>query len=86
MDTTPETLQTTMRLCRELEKTPIEIKDVAGFAVNRLLHVMMIEAVHLVEGPFEGGVQYIYASQSLKASSPPCPFAGGGAADCTTCS
>ncbi len=31
------------------EKHPIRIKDVTGFAVNRLLHVFMIEAVRLVE-------------------------------------
>jgi len=30
-------------------KTPIVIKDVAGFAVNRMLHAMIIEAVRLVE-------------------------------------
>lgn len=30
-------------------KTPVLVKDVAGFAVNRLLHAMLIEAVKLVE-------------------------------------
>ena len=30
-------------------KTPILVKDVAGFAVNRMLHAFMIEAVRLVE-------------------------------------
>jgi 3-hydroxybutyryl-CoA dehydrogenase len=30
-------------------KTPIRIKDVPGFAVNRLLHIFMIEAIRLVE-------------------------------------
>lgn len=49
LDTAPQTVETAMRLCREIGKTPIRIKDVAGFAVNRLLHVMMIEAVRLVE-------------------------------------
>jgi 3-hydroxybutyryl-CoA dehydrogenase len=34
---------------RGIGKTPIVIKDVAGFAVNRMLHAMMIEAVRLVE-------------------------------------
>lgn len=48
-DTAPETVETALRLCREVGKTPIRIKDVAGFAVNRLLHVFMIEAVRLVE-------------------------------------
>jgi 3-hydroxybutyryl-CoA dehydrogenase len=48
-DTSPETVELAMRLCRAAGKTPIRIKDVAGFAVNRLLHVFMIEAVRLVE-------------------------------------
>jgi len=30
-------------------KQPVEIKDVAGFAVNRMLHAFLIEAVRLVE-------------------------------------
>lgn len=30
-------------------KQPVRIKDVAGFAVNRMLHAMLIEAVKLVE-------------------------------------
>ncbi|MCO5089649.1 3-hydroxyacyl-CoA dehydrogenase family protein [Bosea sp. (in: a-proteobacteria)] len=49
IETSPETVETAMRLCREVGKTPIAIKDVPGFAVNRLLHVLMIEAVRLVE-------------------------------------
>lgn len=30
-------------------KEPVRIKDVAGFAVNRMLHAMLIEAIKLVE-------------------------------------
>ncbi|MDE2364167.1 MAG: 3-hydroxyacyl-CoA dehydrogenase family protein [Hyphomicrobiales bacterium] len=48
-ETAPETVETAMRLCTVAGKSPIRIKDVAGFAVNRLLHVLMIEAVRLVE-------------------------------------
>ena len=33
----------------ELGKAPVRIKDVAGFAVNRMLHALLIEAVKLVE-------------------------------------
>ena len=36
-------------LMRGIGKTPIVVKDVAGFAINRMLHAMMIEAVRLVE-------------------------------------
>jgi 3-hydroxybutyryl-CoA dehydrogenase len=47
--TAAETVEIAMALCRSVEKVPIRIKDVTGFAVNRLLHVLMIEAVRLVE-------------------------------------
>jgi 3-hydroxybutyryl-CoA dehydrogenase len=49
LETAEDTVEFAMRLCREVGKTPIRIKDVAGFAVNRLLHALMIEAVGLVE-------------------------------------
>jgi 3-hydroxybutyryl-CoA dehydrogenase len=49
IETTPETSEAAMEVCRSTGKTPIRIKDVTGFAVNRLLHVLMIEAVRLVE-------------------------------------
>ena len=48
-ETAAETIETAMRLCKGAGKAPIRIKDVTGFAVNRLLHVFMIEAVRLVE-------------------------------------
>jgi 3-hydroxybutyryl-CoA dehydrogenase len=49
IETAAETVEIAMALCRSVEKVPIRIKDVTGFAVNRLLHVLMIEAVRLVE-------------------------------------
>ena len=48
-DTSPETVETAMRLMREADKTPIRVKDVAGFAVNRMLLAFMNEAVRLVD-------------------------------------
>jgi 3-hydroxybutyryl-CoA dehydrogenase len=48
-DTAPATLDTAMRLMREADKTPIAVKDVAGFAVNRMFLVFLNEAVRLVE-------------------------------------
>jgi 3-hydroxybutyryl-CoA dehydrogenase len=48
-DTAPATLDTAMRLMREADKTPIRVKDVAGFAVNRVLLAFMNEAVRLVD-------------------------------------
>jgi 3-hydroxybutyryl-CoA dehydrogenase len=36
-------------LLRDIGKQPVLVKDVAGFAVNRMLHALLIEAVKLVE-------------------------------------
>jgi 3-hydroxybutyryl-CoA dehydrogenase len=48
-DTAPETIELALRLSKAIGKIPISIKDVAGFAVNGLLHVFMTEAVRLVK-------------------------------------
>lgn len=48
-DTDPSVSTDVAEVLRGIGKTPILIKDVAGFAVNRMLHAMMIEAVRLVE-------------------------------------
>lgn len=47
--TKAETTAKVTDLLKAVGKTPIAVKDVAGFAVNRVLHVLMIEAVRLVE-------------------------------------
>ncbi|HZP88681.1 MAG TPA: 3-hydroxyacyl-CoA dehydrogenase family protein [Burkholderiales bacterium] len=49
LDTSAETIAATIAVCREIGKTPIKVKDVVGFAVNRVLHAFIIEAVRLVE-------------------------------------
>lgn len=49
LDTVEETIDAVMAVCRQIGKTPIRVKDVTGFAVNRLLHVMWIEANRLLE-------------------------------------
>jgi len=48
-DTDPAVVARVHALLQQIGKTPVAIKDVAGFAVNRLLHAMLIEAVKLVE-------------------------------------
>jgi 3-hydroxybutyryl-CoA dehydrogenase len=48
-ETVPETVETAMRLCREAGKMPIKVKDVAGFAVNRMFLIFLQEAVRLVD-------------------------------------
>jgi len=49
LDTSEACVELTMQACRDAGKTPIRVKDVVGFAVNRVLHAFMIEAVRLVE-------------------------------------
>ena len=48
-DTDPQIVDWTRLLLERAGKQPIVVKDVAGFAVNRMLHAMLIEAVRLVE-------------------------------------
>lgn len=48
-NTSEETVTILTDFLKEAGKTPIRVKDVAGFAVNRVLHVFLIEAVRLVE-------------------------------------
>ncbi len=49
LDTSEETVEIMMACNRKIGKTPIRVKDVTGFAVNRLLHAMWIEANRLLE-------------------------------------
>ena len=48
-DTAEVTVERAAALCRGAGKTPIHVRDVAGFAVNRMLRAFIIEAVRLVE-------------------------------------
>ncbi len=49
IDTAEATVAAVTTLCEEAGKTPVRIKDVVGFAVNRLIHIFWIEAIRLVE-------------------------------------
>lgn len=49
LDTAGAALETAIAACRLAGKTPVTVKDVVGFAVNRLLHAFLIEAIRLVE-------------------------------------
>jgi len=48
-ETATDIVDAVMELIAGIDKTPIRVKDVTGFAVNRMLHVFIIEAVKLVE-------------------------------------
>lgn len=49
LETEDEAVTFVMECCRSIGKTPIRVKDVTGFAVNRILHAMWIEANRLLE-------------------------------------
>ncbi len=49
LETEEGTVTFMMDCCCKIGKNPIRVKDVTGFAVNRLLHIMWIEANRLVE-------------------------------------
>jgi 3-hydroxybutyryl-CoA dehydrogenase len=48
-ETSDATVQRALALAHETGKVPIRVKDVPGFAVNRVFHAFLIEAVRLIE-------------------------------------
>jgi len=48
-DTDPAFADTVSETLKAIGKTAIRVKDVVGFAVNRLLHALVIESIRLVE-------------------------------------
>lgn len=49
LETENATVTVMIDCCRSIGKTPIRVKDVTGFAVNRILHAMWVEANRLLE-------------------------------------
>lgn len=49
LDTDPGYADAISETLRTIGKTPIRVKDVVGFAINRLLHALVIESIRLVE-------------------------------------
>lgn len=48
-DTDPAVADAVSEALAAIGKTPIRVKDVVGFAINRILHIFWIEAMRLVE-------------------------------------
>ena len=48
-DTEPAFVDAVAETLSAIGKTPIRVKDVVGFAVNRLLHALVLESIRLVE-------------------------------------
>jgi 3-hydroxybutyryl-CoA dehydrogenase len=49
LETSEEAVTFMMDICRKIGKTPVRVKDVTGFVVNRILNAMWIEAMRLLE-------------------------------------
>ena len=47
-EATPDTRRRALALCEALDKTPVEVPDIAGFVVNRLLFPYLFSAVELL--------------------------------------
>jgi 3-hydroxybutyryl-CoA dehydrogenase len=71
---TPQTRERALALCEAFEKTAVEVPDVPGFVVNRLLFPYLFSAVRLLE---ETGMdaQDIDTCMKLGAGHPMGPFA-----------
>lgn len=77
-----ETVETTMAFCRALGKTPVMVKDVPGFIVNRLLMHLYMEAAQIVlEGT--ATAEEVDTAMKLGAGHPmgPCELADFGGFD-----
>ncbi len=49
LQTREETVDTVFEVLRSIGKEPVRVKDVVGFALNRMFHVFYLEACRLVE-------------------------------------
>lgn len=52
LETSKDTVEAVFQLCEHLKKIPIEVKECAGFLVNRLLGSYINEALFLIEEGF----------------------------------
>lgn len=74
LETAEETVGYLMDACRKLIKTPVRVKDTAGFVANRLLFALFNEAVRLVDERV-AGCEEIDTACRLGLGHPIGPFA-----------
>jgi 3-hydroxybutyryl-CoA dehydrogenase len=77
-----ETVETTMAVCKKMGKTPVKVKDVPGFIVNRLLGLLYQECAQIVlEGT--ATAEEVDTAMRLGANHPmgPCELADFGGFD-----
>jgi len=49
LETAPETIDSLLKFCAHLGKTPVKVKECAGFLVNRMLGSYVNESLHLIQ-------------------------------------
>lgn len=72
--TSDETLSASRKFVEKIEKTPVEVKEAPGFAVNRILCPMINEAVFVLSEGIATG-EDIDRSMTLGANHPIGPLA-----------
>ena len=76
MNTDPEVVEKTKQIAQEIGKTPVEVKDAAGFVVNRILIPMINEAIG-VYADGTASAEEIDEAMKLGANHPIGPLALG---------
>lgn len=74
LETSQETLETVFKICGTLKKVPIQVKECAGFLVNRLLGAYVNEALFLLE---EGCSSAVIDATAKRAGFPMGPISLG---------
>ena len=76
MTTAPETVEKVIEIAKAIGKTPVQVKEAAGFVVNRILVPMINEAVGIYAAG-TASVEDIDTAMKLGANHPMGPLALG---------
>lgn len=75
-NTTPEQIETVMKIAEEIGKVPVQVQEAAGFVVNRILVPMVNEAAELVAAG-TASAEDVDKAMQLGANHPIGPLAVG---------